>query len=233
MIDYESKTRTPAYAASKPLTSSLFAKVYGLMAFGLALSGGVAYYVYSSGLFERLMPLFLPIVIVELILVIGLTFGVRKFSASVLFLGFIAYAALNGVTLSTIFLVYKLTLIYKVFFLTAGMFGGLALYGSITDSDLSKIGSICALGLWGLILAAVVNIFLKSSGLDYVISFAGVAIFTGLTMWDAQKIKALAQIENQLDSETKGNLAVSGALILYLDFINLFLSLLRLFGRKR
>ena len=128
---------------------------------------------------------------------------------------------------------YQIALVQRVFFITAAMFGGLAVFGTVTKSDLSQIGSICGMALWGLVVAVVVNMFFHSSGFDWIVSFAGVLIFSGLTMWDAQKIKLLAQGEGAMDAATRHKVGLMGALELYLDFINLFIYLLRILGRSR
>ena len=144
---------------------------------------------------------------------------------------FMVYAGLLGLMLSSIFLAYTGTSITRVFFISAASFGALSLYGYTTQRDLSPIGSFLIMGLIGLIIAMVVNIFLKSSGLDFVISAAGVLIFAGLTAWDTQKIKEMYDPKD--DGTIAGRKAVMGALTLYLDFINLFLFLLRFFGDRR
>ena len=144
---------------------------------------------------------------------------------------FMLYAGLLGLMLSSIFLTYTGTSITRVFFISAASFAGLSLYGYTTQRDLSPIGSFLMMGLIGLIIAMVVNIFLKSSGLDFVISAVGVLIFAGLTAWDTQKIKEM--YDPMEDGTVVGRKAVMGALTLYLDFINLFLFLLRLFGDRR
>ena len=146
---------------------------------------------------------------------------------------FVGYAALNGLTLSVVFIAYELALVQRVFFITAAMFGGLAVFGTFTRSDLSQIGAICGMALWGLVVAVVVNMFFHSSRFDWIVSFAGVLIFSGLTMWDAQKIKLLAQGEGAMDAATRHKVGLMGALELYLDFVNLFIYLLRIMGRSR
>ena len=146
---------------------------------------------------------------------------------------FVGYAALNGLTLSVVFIAYQLALVQRVFFITAAMFGGLAVFGTMTKSDLSQVGAVCGMALWGLIVAVIVNMFFHSSGFDWIVSFSGVLIFSGLTMWDAQKIKLLAQQEGALDAATRHKVGLMGALELYLDFINLFIYLLRILGRSR
>ena len=143
---------------------------------------------------------------------------------------FFVYAALLGVTLASIFLAYTGASITRVFFISAASFGALSLYGYTTQRDLSAMGSFLIMGLIGIIIASLVNIFLKSSGLDWVISVIGVGVFAGLTAWDTQKIK---EMYDSMDDGTIGRKAVMGALSLYLDFINLFLMLLRLVGDRR
>lgn len=212
-----------------------FRLVYGWMCAGLAISGAIAWYVAASGLWQKVVsgPGMAFCIIAQLALVFILSAAINKLAAPAACLMFIGYAALNGLTLSTIFIAYELATIQRVFFITAGMFGGFALYGSFTKSNLSGIGSVCGMALWGLIIAGIVNMFCKSTGLDWAISFAGVVIFSGLTMYDTQKIRQLADAEGSLDSQTVFKYGIIGALSLYLDFINLFLYLLRFFGSRR
>ena len=172
-------------------------------------------------------------IIAEVALVVILSASIKKLSVGAACLMFVGYAALNGLTLSVVFIAYELALVQRVFFITAAMFGGLAVFGTVTKSDLSQIGSICGMALWGLIVAVFVNMFFHSSRFDWIVSFAGVLIFSGLTMWDAQKIKLLAQQEGSMDAATRHKVGLMGALELYLDFINLFLYLLRIFGKGR
>ena len=145
---------------------------------------------------------------------------------------FTLYAALNGVTLSVIFLVYNITIISQVFFITAGTFGVMAFYGYTTKKDLSVIGHILYMALIGLIIATVVNLFMQNSMFDYILSYIGVGVFVGLTAWDSQKIKRIL-LEMPDTGEEAQKFALLGALTLYLDFINLFLYLLRIFSRRR
>ena len=147
--------------------------------------------------------------------------------ASVLFY---VFAIINGMMFSTLFLAYSPTAMIKTFFITAGTFGAMSVYGYFTDRDLSRIGSFLYMALIGLIIASLVNIFLRSSGLDWIISIVGVIVFVGLTAWDTQQVKNMAQYALP---EQAGRLATLGALTLYLDFINLFLYLLRFFGNSR
>ena len=151
-------------------------------------------------------------------------------AGSVTDLLFYLYAILNGVVFSSIFVVYELGSIAYTFFITAGVFGAMSVYGLVTKNDMTRFGSYCVMALFGLIIATVVNIFVASSTLDWIISFVGVALFIGLTAWDTQKIKNAAY---EVEPSQMGKLATIGALSLYLDFINLFLYLLRIFGNNK
>lgn len=217
--------------------SSIMRKVYGWMAIGLALSGVIAWYTATSGLGVRIMQsgVFAGCVIAELVLVLVLSWGIRKIPAKLAFVMFMAYAALNGLTLSLIFYAYELGSIQKIFFLTAGMFGGMAIYGSVTKRNLQNIGVVFGMALWGIILLMLVNFFFRSERLDWAISLVSVLVFTGLTAWDAQKVKLLASsiAPEERDNSTVMKLGVICALQLYLDFVNLFLHLLRILGRRR
>jgi FtsH-binding integral membrane protein len=179
--------------------------------------------------------IFYGAMIAEVVLVMALSAAMTRISASTAMLGFLAYSALNGVTLSMIFLIYTMTSIGQVFMISAGMFGGLALYGTVTKKDLTGIGTFVGMGLWGLILVGLVNMFVQSQSLSLGLSAAGVLIFSGLTAYDAQRIRSMAyqyaSTGARSEDESKG--AIFGALTLYLNFINLFLSLLRLFGNRR
>lgn len=240
MVDYEKQFERLDYAPwhreeAGVRVATTFKIVYGWMCAGLALSGVVAWYTATSGLYKTILqgPGFMACVIAELVLVIVLSMAIGKMHVALAYLMFIGYAALNGLTLSVVFIAYELALVQKVFFITAGMFGGLALWGTFTKGDLSSIGSVCGMALWGLIIGSVVNLFTHSSGLDWILTFAGIIIFTGLTMYDAQKIKQMALVEDSLDSASLHRAGIMGALALYLDFVNLFLYILRFFGRKR
>lgn len=238
MIDFEKQFGKPDYqlgARASSAVASTFKIVYGWMAAGLALSGVIAWYTAASGLWKTVLtgPGFFVCIIAELVLVFALTAALGKLPLGACYLMFAGYAALNGLTLSVVFIAYELAMVEKVFFITAGMFGGLALWGTFTKGDLSSVGSICGMALWGLIIAGIVNIFLRSSSLDFICSFVGVLVFTGLTMYDAQKIKQMAARENMMDATSVRKLGIMGALALYLDFINLFLHILRFMGRKK
>lgn len=242
MVDFEKMCARPGQVAQArtAVVAKTFKLVYGWMALGLALSGAVAcltssYILQNPELGQTLLrgPLFFGLMIAELVLVVTLSAAINKLPVYAALLLFFGYAALNGVTLSVVFLAFKLATVMQVFFVTAGMFGGLALWGAFTKENLASIGSFCGMALWGLVLASVVNLFVGSSALDWVCSVAGVLIFTGLTMYDAQKIRQLAAREGTLDGTALGRVAILGALSLYLDFVNLFLHLLRLMGRNK
>lgn len=213
--------------------SALMRKVYTWMSLALLITGVTAYGVASSPtLLMTLMTsrgLLFGLIIAELALVFIITGALQRLSLTTATLLFIVYSVLNGAMLSSVFVVYTMTSIAKVFFITAGTFGAMAFYGYTTKKDLTSLGKILFMALIGLIIATVVNMFLKSSGFDYILSYAGVAIFVGLTAWDSQKIKQMLQTQYDM-SEGAQKLALIGALTLYLDFINLFLYLLRIFG---
>jgi FtsH-binding integral membrane protein len=161
--------------------------------------------------------------------VLAMSFSWQKFSFPVLLGLFIAYSAINGISLSFIFMAYKLGTIYKVFASTAVLFGVMALLGATTKTDLTKMGSFLMMALIGMIIASLINYFTKSPMMDYIISIVGVIVFTGLTAYDVQKIK---NMDAEFSGEGRAKIGLMGALSLYLDFINLFLMLLRLFGRR-
>lgn len=212
-------------------------KVYNWMTMGLAITALIALAI------EMVMPgirwimiqnpvIFYGLLILELALVWGLSAAVNKIPAALAVLIFLAYAALNGVTFSLIFMVYKLGTIAYTFFITAAMFGATSVFGFITRMDLTRLGGIFMMALIGLIIASIANIFVGSAGLDWIISYVGVIIFVGLTAYDTQKIKRMS-IGIDSSSEDGSRASIMGALALYLDFINLFLLLLRIMGRSR
>lgn len=173
---------------------------------------------------------YLVLAIIEIGLVIGISAGINKMSSTTATLLFFLFSIVNGATLSIIFLAFSPESILKTFLITAGTFGAMTIYGYFTDKDLTRIGSFLFMALIGLIICSVVNLFWNNGPLGWIISFAGVVIFLGLTAWDTQKIKTMAM---QMPDATDGRLATIGALSLYLDFINLFLYLLRFFGSSR
>ena len=209
-------------------------RVYLRMALALVVTAFAAYFTLVSGLFNYIFqsptPMFV-LMIAEVGLVLFLSARIDKMSDTTSTILFFLYSILNGVTLSLLFVVYTMSSIAQTFFITAGVFGAMTIYGYTTSRDLTKIGTYLVMALIGLIVCVVVNIFLKSSTFDFIISLAGVAIFIGLTAWDTQKIKgwAAATVDQP---EMVGRLATMGALSLYLDFVNLFIYLLRIFGRR-
>ncbi len=222
--------------ARQEVSTIFLAKVFNWMALGLGITGVVAYFTASTTLARTIIssPLFFILVIAELGMVFFLSARINKIQAGTASGLFIGYSILNGLTLSVIFLTYTRSSIAGTFFITAGMFGAMAVYGLVTKRDLSGLGSFLFMGLIGIIIASVVNFFMKSSSLDLTISFLGVLIFTGLTAYDVQKIKNMGEQGIMASGEEvvrKG--AIMGALALYLDFINLFLMLLRFFGGNR
>jgi FtsH-binding integral membrane protein len=220
-------------------------RVYNYMAGGVALTGLVAWFTYSlavtqtaSGLTLTPLgqtlfnsPMMWVLILAPLALVMVISFGISRLSAGTALALFFVYAGLLGISMATIFLVFTEASITRVFFISAASFGALSLWGYTTQRDLSGFGSFLFMGLIGIIIASLVNIFLKSSGLDWVISVVGVLVFAGLTAYDTQKIKEL--YDPMDDSTGAGRKAVMGALSLYLDFINLFMMLLRLLGDRR
>lgn len=217
-------------------TRSFITKVYGWMCAGLVLTGWIASAVGTNPAFVGFLLsnriLFYGLIIGEFALVVALSGWVRSMTVGAATLAFLIYAAFNGVTLSMIFLIYTASSIASAFFLTAGTFGLMSFYGYFTKRDLTSVGNFCFMGLIGLVLASVVNIFLNNPAVMWVTTYAGILIFVGLTAYDTQKLKALsAQGFDGADDDRK--LAIMGALTLYLDFINLFLMILRVTGKRR
>lgn len=233
--------RSSVRAPSQQLAVSRFVnRTYGWMFLGLMITGLVSLWVASSEAAIQLIFgnrfVFYGILLGELGLVMGLSAAYQRLTANGALMGFLAYSALSGVTFSSIFLVYTYSSIGHVFLIAAGMFGGLALFGTVTKKDLTGLGAFVGMGVWGLILVGLVNIFVQSESLSLGISAAGVLIFSGLTAYDAQRVRSLAYqyaYEGSSSRNEEGKGAVFAALTLYLNFINLFLSLLRLFGNRR
>ena len=226
----------PRSEARVAASSVFLARVFNWMMIGLGLTGAVAWMTAHSPLLPMLLSsgLYWALFVAELVMVFVLASRIDKMQATTATGLFVGYAVLNGVTLSTLFLAYSGASLASTFFITAGMFGAMALYGLVTRRDLTGLGSFLFMGLIGLLLAMVVNFFLHSSTLDLAISVIGVFIFVGLTAYDTQKIKTMGEqgiMEQGAAAVRKG--AIIGALTLYLDFINLFIMLLRLFGGGR
>jgi uncharacterized protein len=214
--------------------SAFLRAVYGWMCAGLAITAITAWYVASTPQLALSIaanrPIFWVLVIAQLGIVFTLSARVEKLAPSTASLLFIVYSALTGVTISFVLLVYTGASVATTFLVTAGMFGALAMYGTVTHRNLLGAGQFLFMGLVGIVLASIVNIFWQNDGLQFVISFIGVIVFTGLTAYDAQRLRAMAVA---LPSGGVGSYAIVGALALYLDFINLFLMLLRFVGQRR
>ena len=216
-------------------------RVYNYMAAAVALSGFVAWFTFNAAVADGRVTqfgqmIFNPVTMIVLMLatlglVFFISFRIDRLQFSTALTLFMIYAGLLGVTLAPIFLVYTGASITRVFFISAASFGALSLWGYTTQRDLSAFGSFLIMGLFGIIIASLVNIFLKSSGLDWMISVIGVGVFAGLTAWDTQRIKEMYDVHD--DASVSGRKAVMGALSLYLDFINLFMMLLRLMGDRK
>lgn len=222
-------------SATVSYVSALFRKTYLWMAFALLITAISALLVVKSPalqsfIFSNSFAVW-GLLIAEVVLVMALVARINRLSLSSAALMFILYSVLNGLTLSVIFFVYDIATIAQTFFITAGTFAGISLYGFITKTDLSKFGSILVMALWGLIIATVVNLFFASSVLSMVISYVGVIVFVGLTAWDTQKLKTM-YMEAEGMNESSLKVALLGALTLYLDFVNLFLYILRIFGNR-
>lgn len=216
------------------VVKTLMRNVYLWMTLALGITGITAWITLETGLLLALVgtPL-IVLCIVELVLVFVISGRIERLSLTAATLLFIVYSIINGLTLSPILLVYTQESVVSTFFITAGMFAGMALVGTFTKKDLSTMGRILFMLLIGLLVATVVNIFLASSHMAWIISLVGVVVFTGLTAYDAQKIKNMLTMVGSEVNESTSKLALLGSLSLYLDFINLFLYLLRLFGSRR
>jgi FtsH-binding integral membrane protein len=208
-------------------------RVYNYMGGGLAVTGAVAYWTAASHVTERLLqtPLIWLVMLAPLGFVFALSYGLNRFSLGTAQLIYWAYAAVNGLSLSVIFLHFTQHSITQVFFISAATFLATSIYGYTTRTDLSGMGSFMRMGLFGIIIAMLVNFFMQSAAVDFAISVIGVGVFVGLTAWDTQSIKESYYEGN--GAVVAGKLAILGALQLYLDFINMFLFLLRLLGDRR
>ena len=232
-MDMQSRT----YIESIPTVEADFMqKVYLWMTFALTLTGFVAYRTTQS---EFLLELifnssfgFIGLILVELALVIWISSGIQRMSSNMAIGLFLLYSVLNGMTLSVLLIVYTGASVASTFFITAGMFGAMSIYGYTTKQDLSSWGNLLFMALVGIILASFVNIFLQSSGLYWLISYIGVLVFVGLTAYDTQKIKKLAA-QVIVESEVGRKVAILGALTLYIDFIYMFIFMLRTWGNRR
>ena len=224
--DYAMSTAFPALMRKVFVWMTLALAITGLTAYGVATSPTILSLIFSSKV------TFFGLIIAEFALVFAISGAINRLSLSTATLLFILYSVINGATLSTIFFAFSVATIGKVFFITAGTFGAMALVGYTTKTDLTSLGKLLFMALLGIIIASVVNMFVASSGLDLILSYVGVLVFVGLTAYDTQKIKQMCQAAPDA-SESSQKLALIGALSLYLDFINLFLYLLRIFGNNR
>ncbi|OON38860.1 hypothetical protein BTJ39_15975 [Izhakiella australiensis] len=213
------------------------AQVYGWMSSGLLLTAFVAWFAaHNSRVQEFIFSsqiTFFGLIIAQLALVFVLSGMVHRLSGALATTLFMLYSALTGLTISSIFVVYTGVSIVSTFAVTAGTFGAMSLWGYVTKRDLSRFGSMLFMGLIGIVLASVVNIWLKSSGLTMAITYIGVLLFVGLTAYDTQRLKSIGENIDSRDSENMRRYSIMGALTLYLDFINLFLMLLRILGDRR
>jgi FtsH-binding integral membrane protein len=221
----------------RSVAATFLARVYAFMALGLGITGLVALAVASSPAAMSFIFagrwVFMGLIVAELLLVMAFASVAARAGAGVAAMMLLVYSVLNGVTLASIFLVYTRGSIASTFLVTGGTFGALAAYGTVTKRDLSSLGSFAMMGLVGLVIASVVNLFLGSPMLYWLTTFAGVIVFTGLTVYDAAKLKALGEVAAAQGRDAQTKLALQGALSLYLDFVNLFLMLLRIFGGGR
>ena len=233
-LNFDAMTREQGLSMSAAFPV-LMRKVYVWMTLALLITGATAYGVATSpgiqmALFSNQL-LFWGLIIAEFALVIGISAAINRLSLTTATLMFILYSVINGALLSYIFILYTASSISTVFFITAGTFAAMAIVGYTTKTDLSSLGKILLMALIGLIIATVVNVFVKSSGFDMILSYVGVLIFVGLTAYDSQKIKQML-LQAPDAGEGAQKIALLGALSLYLDFINLFIYLLRIFGKR-
>lgn len=224
--DFSMSTAFPTLMRKVFVWMTLALAITGLTAFGVATSPALVSLIFSSKV------IFWALLIGEFALVAAISGAINRLSLTTATLLFVLYSVVNGATLSVIFLAFSLTAIAKTFFITAGTFGAMALVGYTTKTDLTSFGKILFMALIGLVIATLVNMFVGSTGLDLIISYVGVLLFVGLTAYDTQKIKHMCQAAPDA-GETMQKLALLGALTLYLDFINLFIYLLRIFGNNK
>lgn len=224
--DFAMSTAFPALMRKVFVWMTLALAITGLTAYGVATSPTILSLIFSSKV------TFFGLIIAEFALVFAISGAINRLSLSTATMLFILYSVINGATLSSIFFAFSVATIGKVFFITAGTFGAMALVGYTTKTDLTSMGKLLLMALLGIIIASVVNMFVASSGLDLILSYVGVLVFVGLTAYDTQKIKQMCQAAPDA-GESSQKLALIGALSLYLDFINLFIYLLRIFGNNR
>lgn len=230
------RDQTQSMARARSAASIFMQHVYTWMTAGLATTAVAAYVTASSPtilqLFFGNMFMMLLMIVAIFGLVIYLSAAMHKLSAGAATGFFLLYAALMGIFLGPVLLAYTQSSVFQAFVVTAGMFGGMSLFGAVTKRDLTGMGSFLMMGLWGLILASIVNLFLRNSAMDFAISVIGVIVFAGLTAFDTQKLRAMGDSAPLDDAVAIRRGAILGALTLYLDFVNMFLMLLRLFGNR-
>ena len=215
--------------------NTYISKIFGTMFLGLLVTALAALFTVSSSAMFNLIygsPFMFVLIIAELVIVFSLSARVTRMSYSSALLMFYAYAVINGITLASVFVVYELGTIYTAFFTAAISFGVMAIYGMVTKKDLTRVGSVMLMLLIGVIVASLINMFVKSQGFDLLISFVAVALFVGLVAFDTQKLKSYYYMSAN-DHQLQRKIGIIGALSLYLDFINIFLYLLRIFGNRR
>jgi len=238
-MNVRSPSPLPVYISEGELADKMrlaMQQVYLWMTVGLLATAGVAYFVVSTPLLQLVANpiVFFGAIIVELVMVVALSRAIARMSPAAAVGLFFVYAALNGVTMSVIFAVYTLGSIAVTFFATACLFGAMTIIGYTTSRDLTKLGGFLLMGLIGFLIGSVINLFFASSALYWLLTFAGIAIFVGLTAWNTQRIKNMTLTALQQGDELAAQrIGIIGALSLYLDFVNLFLLLLRLGGRRR
>lgn len=224
------------YAQSYAGVRSFLYKVFGWMSFALTVSGVTAYVIGTSDVLLQMImgnrAIVLGLVVLQLVLVVALSAAIQSLSRGLAFTLFAFYSVLTGMTLSSIFAVYTMSSISLTFFTAAGMFGAMAIYGAFTKRDLTGVGTFLHMALFGMLIALFINFFVRSAAFDLAIAFIGVIVFAGLTAYDLQKIKHFAQRVDVEDGAVV-NMALLAALGLYLDFLNLFLSLLRFMGDRK
>ena len=232
-------SNTKEYPARTDSFTNLLNKVFIWMGVGMLITATISYWFANTPSMLSLLVtttgmtgLGYTVMFAPIVFVLIMSFGFNRLSYFTLLILFLAYAAIMGASLSFIFLIYTSQSIFNIFIIAALMFGAMGAYGYSTKTDLTKVGNIFVMALVGIIIASLINLFMKSNTFSYIISFISVLVFCGLTAWDIQKLKRLSEETNHTE-ETQSKLGILGALTLYLDFINLFLSLLRLFGNRR
>ncbi|HEX2517011.1 MAG TPA: Bax inhibitor-1/YccA family protein [Chloroflexota bacterium] len=221
--------------AAEARRNSLISRVYAWMTAGLAVTGATAAFTATTPALLNLVYgnalVLILLLVAQVALVIAISAAINRLTAATATALFLLYAALNGVTLASVLLTYTGASIALTFFITAGTFAAMSLYGSITKRDLTAVGNLAFMVLIGIILGSLVNLFLRNELIYWLLTYAGVAVFVGLIAYDTQKIKRI--LSQGLEGEAAGRAVILGALALYLDFVNLFLNLLRIFGRRR